>query len=158
MPTSREPCNPNPEAMLNLCVCVCVCSFWRGRSWNRHSSSLTDLHLLADPAERLCDASVNARLVPHSTANSPAGRSNQLPHRRVLAGQRTTAVPLRTHTHTHTNTHCHKHCSLLTKHTTDPAQHHKQRTSRRRRDFIIIWEDFCHFLKIKVSYFISVKF
>lgn len=56
----------------------------------------TDLHLLADPAERLCDTSVNARLVPHRAADSPAGRSDQFPHGRVLAGQRAAAVALTT--------------------------------------------------------------
>lgn len=58
----------------------------------------TDLHLLADPAERLGDASVNTRFVPHGAADPPAGRSDQLPHRRVLTGQRTAAVALTTDT------------------------------------------------------------
>lgn len=62
----------------------------------RTSCWCTDLHLLADPAERLCDTSVNARLVPHRAADSPAGRSDQLPHGRVLAGQRAAAVALTT--------------------------------------------------------------
>lgn len=55
----------------------------------------TDLHLLVDPCERLCDTSVNARLVPQSAATSPAGCPNQPPYRKHLTGQRSSAVPLR---------------------------------------------------------------
>lgn len=55
-----------------------------------------DLHLLADPAQRLRDASVNARFVPHRAAHPPAGGSHQFPRSRVLTGQGAAAVALAT--------------------------------------------------------------
>lgn len=59
----------------------------------------TDLHLSANPAERLRDAGVNAWFVPHRAADPPARGSDQFPRRSVLTGQRAAAVALATGPH-----------------------------------------------------------
>lgn len=56
----------------------------------------SDLHLLANPAQRLGDAGVNARFVPHGAADAPARGSDQFPHSRVLTGQWAATVALAT--------------------------------------------------------------
>lgn len=101
-------CSQTSEGRLELCSsCINSCDTKRSSTVHFLSSPEllalcagisggSDLHLMANPAQRLSDAGVNSRFIPHGTADAPARGSNQFPPRRVLTGQWAATVALAT--------------------------------------------------------------